>query len=169
MSLSSGPLTAPLASTRGATEAGSTTRMRYVSRVPGPCSVASVKRTLLNHDSATRLLERRAAAGAAPATVGRPPREQARAQGDRDPQRQRAGANRRPGHDEGVRVPGRACECDTHFELAGARAGAMRAGHQVFRERRTLDERQLAVELSVDLHEPLLVRGVCHQASSRTR
>src|SRR3954467_3695624 len=118
MSLSSGPLTAPLASTRGATEAGSITRMRYESRVPGPCSAASVRRRLLNDDSTTRVLELRAAAGPAPATVGRPSGENPRAERDRYPQRQRAAADRRTWHDEGVRVAGGASQRNAYLELA---------------------------------------------------
>src|SRR4051812_26376144 len=157
MSLSSGPLTAPLARTRGATAAGSMTRIRYVSRVPGPWKADSANRSLVNDDSATRFLECRARARPTAPVVGQPSAEQAGRQGDHDPQRQRAGADRRPRYDEGVGIAGRTCDRDADFELAGARAGAARAGREMLRERRALHEGQLAIQLGVDLHEPLLV------------
>src|ERR1051325_6820840 len=162
MSLSSGPLTEPLARMRGATSAGSMTRMRYVSRVPGACSIATVTKRLVNDDSATRFLECRAAARPAPLPMRNPAAEQAAGEREQDPERERAGANRGTGHHERVRVARGPRQCDAHLELAGARAGAGRAGGEMLRQRRALDQRQLAVELGVDLHQPLLVCRVSH-------
>src|SRR6266566_5610172 len=160
MSLSSGPLTAPLASVRGATAAGSMTRMRYVSRVPGPCSADSASMTLVNDDSPTRLLKCSASARPAPAAVRNPTREESRHQRHEHPERERAAADRRAGHDERVRIPGRACQGDTDFQVARPCAGAVRARRQMLGERRALDERQLTVQLGIDLHEQLLVCAI---------
>src|SRR6267378_7115382 len=171
MSLSSGPLTAPLARIRGATAAGSMTRIRYVSRVPGPCSADSASMTLVNDDGPTRLLECGASARPAPAAVREPSPEESRRQRHDHPERERPGADRRAGHDERVRIAGRAREGDTHLELARARAGAMRASRQMLRQGGALDQRQLAVQLGIDLLKPLLVGAIDsgHQISSRTR
>src|SRR6266513_3874864 len=160
MSLSSGPLTAPLARIRGATASGSMTRIRYVSRVPGPCSADSATKMLVNDDGPTRLLECSASARPAPAAVGEPPPEESSRKGHDHPERERAGADRRAGHDERVRIPGRARQGDTDFQMARPGAGAMRAGRQMLGERRALDQRQLTVQLGIDLREPLLVRAI---------
>src|SRR5437867_10591434 len=116
MSLSSGPLTAPLARTRGATAAGSKTRMRYVSRVPGPWRADSTRRTLLNDNGPTRLFECAATTRPAPAVARKPSPEKTGRQRQRDPKGQRAGADRRARHDERVRIAGRACQRDTDLE-----------------------------------------------------
>src|SRR6266704_185800 len=136
MSLSSGPLTAPLATMRGVTEAGSMTRIRYVSRVPGPWRAASATRTLVNDDSPTRFLKRDTAARPTPLAVGDPPSDDTGAQRDHDPE--------------------------------GERAGAAPARRQMFGERRALDQREFAIQLRIDLCEPLLVRDIRsrHQTSS---
>src|SRR3989442_7773221 len=137
MAVWSGPLTAPLARMRGATAAGSMTRIRYVSRVPGPCigivtlTIAPLARAtreaLVADDRPTRFLERRPAPRPAPALVGSPSGQQPTSQRDGYPQRQRAGPDHGPRHHERVRIARRACERDAHFQLACAGAGAMRA------------------------------------------
>src|SRR5712691_7664532 len=169
MSLSSGPLTAPLARTRGATPAGSMTRIRYVRRVPGPWSAAITRRRLLNDNGPTRFLECATPAWPAPAVARKPSPQETGRQRDDDPEGQRSRANRGARHDKRVRIARRACQCDAHLEVAGAGARTVPAGRQVLRERGGLDQRQLAVQLGVDLREPLLVRGIRHQTSSRTR
>src|ERR1041384_2470672 len=159
MSLSIGPLTAPLARTRGVT-AGSMTRTRYVSRVPGPCSADSARMMLVNDNSPPRLRECSPAPRPAPAAVCEPSPEESRRKRDDHPERERAGADRRAGHDERVRIPGRARQGDTDFQVAGPCAGAMRARRQMLGQRRALDQRQLTVQLGIDLREPLLVRAI---------
>src|SRR5258706_10423421 len=104
MSLSIGPLTAPLARTRCPPASGSMTRMRKVSRVPGPWSADSTRRTLLNDDSPTRFLECAAPTRPAPALARQPAADETAGQGGGDPERQRAGADRRPGPDDPGRV-----------------------------------------------------------------
>src|SRR2546430_14474424 len=101
MSVSSGPRTAPLARMRGATAAGAMTRIRYVSRVPGPCigivtlNIAPIARAtreaLVDDDPPMRVLELRPAPRPAPALAGSPSGQQPIAQGGGDPQRPPAG------------------------------------------------------------------------------
>src|SRR5213593_2736827 len=158
MSLSIGPLTAPLARTCAS---DSMTRMRYVSRVPGPCRTERARRMLLNDDSPTRLLKRCASTRPAPPLICKPSAENTGCQSGSDPEGKRAGADRRSWHDERVRITRRARQRDSHLEVARAGARAMRAGRQMLGERGTLDERQLAIELGVDLLEPLFV-GISH-------
>src|SRR5438067_2277592 len=181
MSVSSGPLTAPLARMRGATAAGSMTRMRYVSRVPGPCigivkfssappPVASaMRKALMDDDRPTRFLERCPAPRPAPALLRAPSRQKPNAQRDRHPQDQGARPNHRPRHHERVRITRRARQCDADLQLARARAGTVHARREVLGERGALDQGELAVQFRIDLHEPLVVDGLSHQSSSRTR
>src|SRR6266850_4343135 len=58
---------------------------------------------------------------------------------------------------------------DANLEVAGAGARTVPTGRQVLGERGALDQRQLAVQLGVDLGEPLFVCGIGHHTSSRTR
>src|SRR5207244_13263547 len=127
MSLASGPLTAPLARVRGAAEAGSMTRIRYVSRVPGACSNESAERRLVNDDSPTRFLERTTATGAAPLTVGDPSGGETGPQRDHDPDGEGAGPDRRPRLHDRVQISAGSSQRDPHFALAGAGAGPVTA------------------------------------------
>src|SRR5437764_11251270 len=114
MSVSSGPLTAPLARMRGATLAGSMTRMRYVSRVPGPCigivkfnsapppGASAMRKGVMDDDRPTRFLERGPAPRPAPTLMRAPPRQEPKAQRARDPQHEGARPNHRAQHNEGV-------------------------------------------------------------------
>src|SRR6266508_4110735 len=128
-----------------------------------------MRRTLLNDNGPTRVLERAATAWPAPAVARKPSPDEAGRQRDDQPQGQRPRANRGARQDERVRIARRACQRDAHLEVAGAGARTVPTGRQVLRERGALDQRQLAVQLGVDLGEPLLVRGICHQTSSRMR
>src|SRR3954470_15477643 len=136
MSVSTGPLTAPLASMRGATAAGSMTRMRYVRRVPGPCSVASVRMMLVNNDGATRFLEGSASPRPAPALLRDPPAEQSHAERDDDPEHECAGADGGARHDESVGIAGRPRQGDAHLQLGGARRRNARTSSDALPARR---------------------------------
>src|SRR2546430_9792483 len=147
MSVSSGPLTAPLARMRGATLAGSMTGMRYVSRVPGPGigivksnsappPVASaMRKALMDDDRPTRFLERCPAPRPAPALMRAPSRQEPNAQRDRDPQHQGARPNHRARHNERGRVARRARQCAADLQLARPRARPGPARPDGLRER----------------------------------
>src|SRR2546423_8332213 len=178
MSVSSGPLTAPLARMRGATAAGSMTRMRYVSRVPGPCIeivkfniaplASAMREALMDDDRPTRFLERCPAPRPAPALMRAPPRQEPNAQRERHPQDQGARPNHRARHNERVRIARRARQCDPDLQLARAPAGTVHARREVLRERGALDQGEFAVQFRIDLHEPLVVDRLGPQSPPRT-
>src|SRR6266496_3186617 len=111
MSLSIGPLTAPLARTCCAPASGAMTRM--------------------NDDSPTRFLECTAPTWPAPPLARQPSADETAGQGGGDPERQRPGADRRSWHDEGMRIARRPRQRDAHLEMARAGARAVRAGREM--------------------------------------